>query len=412
MKVVLSGRGSRGDVCPIIDVAIELHRRGHEVTLCVPELFDDVARRGGLTPILYNEDSDLVMKNMGAGYDAMRRALQWFSRNIKEQFNVMARATAGSEALVTTVNEVAAPSVARYRGIRHFRLAYYPVIPGSQPPPLLPLQRLPAIANRAVWRVLNLTLGAALGGCLNKERRALGLGPIGEFSQYCAGGSHTILAVNSVLAPPRPEWRFSHSYAGYCYGRSDEELEPGLKKFLEGGPPPLYVGFGSVNIKQPEKFTRKILDAAIMAGCRLVLGSGWAGLGKNQVPGTVFIAGETPHQKLFPFLAGVAHHGGCGTTHTALRAAIPQFVMPQIADQFYWGHRVHALGMGPAPVPPDRLSVGRLSRALMEMVSNPSFTARARVLSTIVRDDDGVAAAAGIIETKVQQERAARRQAV
>jgi sterol 3beta-glucosyltransferase len=397
MKLVLSARGSRGDVHPVVEIAAELRRRGHDVTLCVPALFRDFAGRRGLEPLLYREDSETVMRGMGSGWGASGEAIRWFARNVEEQMAVLLPVTRGADALVTTVNEVAAQSVAEYRGIRHLRVAYCPVIPGDQPPPLLPWTGLPAAVNRAGWRILNMGMSLLLGRFLDEKRRALGLGPIGEFGRYVAARSHTILALNAELAPPSPEWVFPYSYAGYCYGDGGEPFEPGLRRFLEAGPPPVVVGFGSVIMKDPARLTRRLLAAARIAGCRLVLSSGWTGLGRRDLPGDVYLAGDLPHGAVLPHVAGIVHHGGSGTTHTAARAGIPQMVMPQIADQFYWGSRVRALGLGPEPLPPSRATVGALAKGFMELRENVDHASAALAMSGKMRGENGVAAAADII---------------
>jgi len=95
------------------------------------------------------------------------------------------------------------------------------------------------------------------------------------------------------------------------------------------------VGFGSVNVADPRRFSRSVLAAVYRAGCRAVIARGWMGLGGYGAPERVFFCDEVPHRTLLPHLAGIAHHGGSGTVHSAARAGIPQFVMPQLADQFY-----------------------------------------------------------------------------
>ncbi len=228
MKIVLSSRGSRGDVYPIIEVAAALQQKGHQVTLCVPKLFEKYAKSRKLTPVLYDEDSQLVMHKMGSGWQATRQALSWFAGDIEEQFDVLLEATRGADALVTSANEPAAPSVSEHRNIPFYRIAYCPDIPGSQPPPLLPWQKLPAIVNRATWKLLNTTIGLVIGRQLDRRRRSLGLRPVGEIGEYFAGRSHTILAISELLAPPSSDWMHTFSYAGYCHSPDLEPLDDKL----------------------------------------------------------------------------------------------------------------------------------------------------------------------------------------
>ena len=128
MRVVLSSRGSRGDVYPIIAIAAELARRGHRVDLCLPPLYARLCEAHQLPRVRYKEDSEAVMQSFDTGWRAARQALRWFSASIDEQFQVLGEATRTADALVTSVNEVAGPSVAQHRGIPHFRVAYAPVL--------------------------------------------------------------------------------------------------------------------------------------------------------------------------------------------------------------------------------------------------------------------------------------------
>jgi sterol 3beta-glucosyltransferase len=405
MKIVLSSRGSRGDVFPIVEIAAALKSQGHEADICVPQTFEHTVRRRGLTYSLYSEDSGQVMQKLGSGVRAIRTALDWFSSSIEEQFEFMLGATQEADAMATSVNEVAAPTVAEYRGIPHFRIAYTPVLPGYQPPPLIPWQNMPEMANRIFWHLVNGSTGLLIGKFINSMRKRLGLRPMPATGTYFTSRSHTILAINQTLAPPCASWfeRYDFDYAGYCYGSANEALEPELIKFLQQGQPPVYIGFGSVIVKNPERFTSLILKAAEIARCRLVLGTGWTGLGLKELPGHVFPVGDVNHASLFPLCAGVAHHGGSGTTHTAARAGVPQFIMPQIADQFYWGHRVHRLGLGPAPTAPDKITAVELGRAFAELSNDQSYVRNAKYLGHLMRFENGVHESTGIITSSIEK---------
>ncbi len=397
MKVVLSSRGSRGDVYPIIEIGAALKRAGCTVSICVPEMFESRARSKGLKPVLYSEDSAQVMQQLGSGLGAIRTAIDWFSRSIDGQIEHLMRETADADLLITSVNEPIIPTVAEYRDIPHYRIAYTPVFPGYQPPPLIPWQRLPGIANKGLWNAVNVITGLMFRKHLNSVRRKLGMSDMGSVNDYFTGRSHTVLTLNPILAPPCRTWygKYDFSYTGYCYGDIDGSLGPDLVRFLEDGPPPVYLGFGSVSLDNSDAFTRIILEAVNISGCRAVIGTGWTGLGGTELPPEIFPVGDTNHATLFPFCAGVAHHGGCGTTHTAARAGVPQFIMPQIADQFYWGHRIYSLGLGPMPVPPKRITVNKLAEALRELSTNSNFAQNAKALGKEMKHEDGIP---GVVE--------------
>jgi len=402
MKIVLSSRGSRGDVHPVIEIASALKRSGHDVVICVPPLFEDIVRQKGLAYSLSAEDSGRVMQELGRGVNAIRTALDWLNRTTEDQFNFMLPATEGADALVTHVAEMAAPTVAEYRRIPHFRIAYTPVLPGRQPPPLIPWQNLPGFANCGMWHFINTATWLMAGRCINEKRSGLGLGPMGPLARHLTRSSHTILTLNRELAPPCPSWerRYRYDYTGYCYGDIQGRLAPDLERFLASGPRPVYIGFGSVHVKEPERFTDIILEAINRVGCRAVIGTGWTGLGNGSMPASVFQTGDSDHATLFPRCAGVAHHGGSGTTHTAARAGVPQFIMPQIADQYYWGHRVHALGLGPRPVRPERMTVRKFEQALRELLDGGPHASNAAELGRSMMSENGIPAVLDVIHSQ------------
>lgn len=397
MKILLSSRGSRGDVHPVLQIAARLQGQGHGVHVCIPKTFAAAAAQRGLSSTFYDEDSAEVMRSFGAGWGAARAALAWFSRSIDRQLDILIERSAGADALVTSVNEVVATTAAQHRGIPHYRVAYAPMLPGDHPPPLLPYQRLPRVVNRAAWGLLGGSLRLLLGPQLNRRRGELGLEPLGSIARHLATESRTLLAFSPTLGPPSAGWDYPYSYTGYCFDEDPVQLDPAIARFLDQGPPPVYLGFGSVSLKDPDGFTRILLGALGRVGCRAIIGAGWSGLGRGSLPASVAVTGELPHEALFPRLAGVIHHGGSGTVHNAARFGLPQLVMPQIADQYYWGSRVHALGLGPAPLTPGRATVASMTARIRELVGNSSFGAQARALSLGLQAERGVDNAARII---------------
>ena len=400
MKIVLSSRGSRGNVTPVIEIASELKSRGHNVTLCVPDFFDEQARIKGIQPVLYKEDSEQIMKNMGSGWKHAANALYWFSQSINEQFDYMLSETKEADALVTSANELAAPTVAEYRNIPHYRIAGNPVLPGNQPPPLLPLQGLPDFANRIFWKLLNDSAGLFIRRLLDKKRKELHLQPIGSIADYFTQNSRTLLIINKELSPECPSWksRYRYRYTGYCYRNMNGRLNPEVKSFIQSGEKPVYIGLGSVSIKNPDRFTDIVYKASLKSGTRIILEEGWAGLGNGRRNENILIVRDTPHSLLFPFMSAIIHHGGCGTTHTAARAGIPQLVLPQIADQYYWAHRVSKLGLGPDPFNPNKITADKLTSILIDLKHNKNYRLNADSLAIMMKDEDGSSEAADAIE--------------
>jgi sterol 3beta-glucosyltransferase len=67
-------------------------------------------------------------------------------------------------------------------------------------------------------------------------------------------------------------------------------------------------------------------------------------------------------------------------------------------DQPFWGERVHALGAGPKPVPRQKLTAAKLGAAIAVTVGNAPMAQRASELAGKIAQEDGVAAAVGLVE--------------
>ena len=160
-----------------------------------------------------------------------------------------------------------------------------------------------------------------------------------------------------------------------------------LADFLDAGPPPLYIGFGSMTDPAPQASTALLLDAIERAGVRAVVSQGWAGLGGLPLPSHVQVVGAVDHSTLFRKVALVVHHGGAGTTTTAARAGVPQILVPHVLDQYHWAGRIQRLGVGPPPLRRRRLTADALAQSLRAVCDNEWLAENAARLGEGLRAD-------------------------
>ncbi len=222
--------------------------------------------------------------------------------------------------------------------------------------------------------------------------------PFGRMDQ----NAWPLLYAYSPCVGPRPlDWGNWIHVTGYWFLNRPADWYPpeDLVDFLESGPPPVYVGFGSMPSSNPKESTKLVIDALTKAGQRGVLLTGWDGLSRANVPDDFYVIDEAPHDWLFPRMAAVVHHGGAGTTAEGLRAGVPSVIIPFLPDQPYWGRRVHALGVGPRPILRERLTMDSLAQAVHAAVRDPDMRRRARALGRQIRSEDGVARAVDLLDT-------------
>jgi UDP:flavonoid glycosyltransferase YjiC (YdhE family) len=230
------------------------------------------------------------------------------------------------------------------------------------------------------------------------------LGP-GRFTARRALGQRrrragAVVGVSRHVLPPPRDWPRDVVSCGYWWPAADARgrLDPATEAFLSAGPPPVFLGLGSTPLEDAAAVTREVTGAARDAGVRLVLQRGWAGLGDGVDDPGVHVIGDVPYDALFARVAAVAHHGGAGTTALGLRHGRPTLCLPAVADQFFWGRRIAAIGAGPAPLPVRRLRRARLARRLSALVGDERYALRAAALAPALASEDGCAVAVAAVE--------------
>jgi vancomycin aglycone glucosyltransferase len=399
MRVLLSTIGSRGDVQPLVALALQLKALGQEVRLCAPPDFRDWIDSFGIpvTPIGPEvrrfAASDTPAK---PALPSPERRRQLAEATVATQFETLGAAAQGCDVIVAaTALQIAARSVAEKMGIRYVFAAYSPsVVPSVHhaPPPLPPIPgQAPAPAtadNRELWGRDAERFNDLFGPALNSHRASMGLAPVQDVRSYMLT-DRPWLAADSTLGPwPDPTDRAVFQTGAWIL--PDERLlSPELERFLETGAPPVYFGFGSTGM--PQELSQAMITAARAVGRRALISRGWAELSAASNAPDCLAIDEVNLPAVFKQVAAAVHHGGAGTTTLAALAGAPQVVIPQRYDQHYWAQRVQHLGLGTAH-PGGTPTTDSLTKALKQVLL-PEVAFRARAIATAV-DRDGAQTAA------------------
>ncbi|MFG3507919.1 glycosyltransferase [Streptomyces sp. NPDC047821] len=397
MRVLLSTYGSRGDVEPLVGLAVRLRELGAEVRVCAPPDEDFAARLAGVGVSMVGVGQSARALMTGAPPPSKGNLPQRAADLIAGQFQVMPAAAEGCDVLVATGAMPAiagARSVAEKLGIGYVSAIFQQMtLPSPHRPPLAyPGRPFPpeVTDNRALWDLDAQSIDALFGEALNSNRASIGLPPVDNVRDY-AFGDRPWLATDPALDPWLETPDLDVVQTGAWILPDERPLPAELVAFLDAGAPPVYVGFGSMAVRGGEDSARVAIEAVRAHGRRVLVGRGWADMGLIDDRDDCFAVGEVNHQQLFGRVAAVVHHGGAGTTTTAAGAGAPQVVVPQLADQPYWAGRVAELGIGAAhdgPVP----TVESLSAALRTAL-DPETGARAKAVAGTVRTDGAMVAA-------------------
>jgi vancomycin aglycone glucosyltransferase len=391
LRALLSSVGTRGDVQPLVALALQVRELGHEVRLCVPPNFVPWAQGLGLEARPLGVEMRLPTSRPATAPltpEQLRALRASMPDLITEQFDVLEAAAEGCDVILgANAHQYAARSIAELRGGPSVTALYAPVaLPSTDhAPPGLPGRDA---SHEAGWRRTRAEWNERALERLNHNRTRRGLAPIDDVLTHTVG-DHPWLAADVALAPAPPGVTVFETGAWVLEDSSP--LPPELVRFLDAGAPPLCFGFGSMPAA-PE-LSRTLIEAARAVGRRALISRGWARLGLIDDAPDCLAIGDVNHQALFPRVAAVVHHGGAGTTATAARAGAPQVVAPMFSDQFSWGSRVAALGLGS--------SVGALTTevlaAALHAALRPEVAARARGFVSQLRADGARVAAQRLV---------------
>jgi vancomycin aglycone glucosyltransferase len=356
------------------------------VRFCAPPDFAGDAAQSGAEFVAIGAEvrpylSDHADALHGGGIRFVYRMIDWGSRSLASQFAVLPHAVADVDRVFAAGTILAASSAAELHGIPYRYVAFTPaLLPSAElAPALFPLATRSRPVNRALWWFTRALLSAVFRRDLNRARAALGLPPVRDvFASMLS--ERTVLAADRPLAPLPGDGPDASEQIPCLHPRGGDPLPEKLERFLAAGPPPVYLGFGSMTDPDPVATTGRLLAAIGALGCRALISRGWAGLGAGGLPENVMAIETVSHARLFPRVAAVVHHGGAGTTHTAARAGVPQIVIPHVLDQFYFARRVHELGVAPPAIPRRKLTAVRLAETVRAVLDNELLAERAAAL--------------------------------
>jgi sterol 3beta-glucosyltransferase len=409
MKLTLLTYGTHGDVQPFVALGVGLKRAGHAVRLAAPETYAGFAAQQGLEFAPLPGDPAQLSQALAdvAGTHPLRAftVVRQFALPVAAGVFRNARAACADADVVlySFLLAVAGHTLARDLGKPAFYVDLFPVFTPTAafPGPMFPNLRAPGAINRFTHALFAqmFWLGNRLG-----YRLVRGLYPdlpARLHRPFVEAHSPTPIlnAFSPHVVPPPADWGPHIHTTGYWFLETSHWEPPiELQRFLDDGPPPVCIGFGSMVTREAQMMSRISLAALAQSGQRGLLLGGWGGFGGGPLPRSVFKIDAAPHAWLFPRMAMVVHHGGAGTTAASLRAGVPTLITPFTADQPFWGRRVAELGVGPRPIPRKQLTAARLAAAITTAVADRDMPARAAALGEKIRAEDGVARAVEIIE--------------
>jgi sterol 3beta-glucosyltransferase len=404
--IVIFTIGTQGDVRPCVALGQGLKRAGYPVRIATSSNFTDLVLNAGLefSPITADFQAMLEANNSIGDHGL---SLLTIARIFREQYTDWAAtwvqegllASEGAGLLIGVSNSILlAKALAEVRGIPFAIARLQPVtLSRILPPIMFPCSRkqTPGLISlgahylnyKLLWNVMR----PAINGIVRAELR---LKPYPWYGPYFHDLQivRTINGFSEHVLPRPADWTEFSQVTGYWFLNPPHWVPSReLQDFLDAGPKPVYIGFGSMVAGNAEAFTETILEGVKQSGRRAVLATGWGALNGEDGARSeqIFFLRQAPHDYLFPLMAGAVHHGGAGTIAASARAGIPSVVVPFFGDQPFWAYCLHKRGVAPPALERKTLTPAILASAL-KAIGEPRMLEKAAALGRAVRAEDGV----------------------
>jgi sterol 3beta-glucosyltransferase len=288
---------------------------------------------------------------------------------------------------------LSAPLVAEALGIPHVRVEIVPA--------MTPTRAFPAAGTTTrdlgVLNPLTYRAAQASGAMFRKDLDDVAA-LVGPGVRRDAPPAAILMPISPAILARPDDWPDSVQLTGpWLVPGSSAPLSPDIAAFVASGEF-VYAGFGSMAAGDPVARARAVVSGIRQFGSRALLVTGLGGLRlPEEFEGApdVLAVPAVDHSAVMPLAQAAVHHGGIGTVHAATRAGTVSVVVPFIADQPFWGARLHARGLAPAPISRRRLTAARLAAALAATpASRPAVMSAARAMDT----EDGTGTALALIE--------------
>jgi sterol 3beta-glucosyltransferase len=414
MRILAIALGSQGDVQPYVALGQGLQAAGHHVRVMTHVNFEALVTghnlefhpaKGNVQEIVASpemrallESGNFLKINAYTAKLAKTAAIDWASAGLAacDGIDLIIVGVGGLNVAVALAEKLQIPILPAF---------LFPFTPTREFPGILLPPTLPKLGGMFNW-VSHLLVQQALWQGFRKADRlsrsqVLNLPPApfwGPYKSPILRRYPTLYGFSPSVIPRPKDWHNTEIVGDWFLGATDWTPPADLIEFIENGTPPVYIGFGSMGIRDPEATAELVLQAIARTGQRAILQAGWGGLQTVDLPDSVFLVNSVPHTWLFPRMGAIVHHGGAGTTAAGLRSGVPAIVVPFFGDQPFWGQRVADLGVGPTPIPRKQLTAEKLAQAIDQMMNDSEMRHRATDLGRKIQAEDGVAHVVAIVD--------------
>lgn len=411
MRVLLTSHGSTGDIYPVIRLGQALVEAGHSVRYATVSLFRDEIEKAGITYVYLPPDWDQsgfaeAMRDLTKAKNPVDTLRMIYAESLPFQDEILEtlnRELESADVFVSSYVFASLCALARKHGMPTAVTTFaHNVVPSeTYPPDGLPRLLAPAFMrkrwNRMLWKLTDKVLCWQINQVVGEAMARHDLERAESFVLEPA--DCVLVTVSPALFQPKQTMGARFKFSGYLRWQSPEDplLTEKLDAFCAGQKVPI-LNFGSVTFDEARKVMTRFMRNW-PEGKKIIIQSGWAGLTIERPRPEMLCIGKVSHDQLFPYGSMVIHHGGAGTTASALHCGVPSIIIPHIGDQWFFASEVKRLGVG--------LEVKRkkwpedLPKAVRTIEKSKKIPVRAAAVAAQLRQEDGPANAVRELEVLV-----------
>ena len=399
--------GSRGDVQPYIALCKGLLAEGHKPKIATHAEFEPWIRNHGIEYARVEGDpAELMRICVEYGMFTMqflREANSKFRGWIDELLISAWQACQDTDLLIESPSAMAGIHIAEALGVPYFRAFTMPWTRTRSYPHAfaVPEKKLGGQYNYLTYIAFDNIFWKATAGQINRWRKKeLGLRST-TITELRPNKVPFLYNFSPSVVPPPIDYSDWIRVTGYWFLDEAQIYTPptDLLAFIArartDGKKIVYIGFGSIVVSNSAVLTSAVVESVLRADVRCILSKGWSDrLGTKDpskpempLPPEIHQIKSAPHDWLFRQIDAAAHHGGAGTTGASLRWGLPTIIKPFFGDQFFFGTRVHDLGVG---ISLKRINVSLFSRALYTATHDERMIQKAKRLGEQIRAERGV----------------------
>jgi len=423
--ITLLTSGTRGDVIPYIALGLGLRDAGYNARVAAPVGFKNLIEPSGLpfapfdgnpSDLMVNRSEPLtvgrsIVRSILATFDFLEKARALYAHMLHNAMN----ACRGSDMLLYGLPTLWGAHIAEGLCIPGIRAVLQPLTPTRDfSSALLPFRfSFLGIGNRfSHWMMIQATWLAWRREINHARRTHFNLPPAHWLDPSLQSFPNQPLTLNgfSESIVPRPkDWNEKQVITGYWRlsgvgqfaDRNFNQQAAQLQNFIDhSSHHTIAIGLGSPGTNDFDQLIHLVEEVLNHMDTRAVLTIPKQYHGRINSE-RIFPVEYVPHEWLYQRVEVAVHHGGAGTTSASLHAGIPGIILPLGIDQFFWGERVHKMGVGPKPIPQRALNANKLANAIQQALTDKSMQERANGISDVLSSEDGVQGAVRVMQETV-----------